>query len=165
MIGQYLSNTNESATVSILQKFSELNKALHRKYTPNNKDVCFLLYSPSSRIAISREKKSKTLPPPFPRRNYRWKFRSMPSLQLQVLSSSSILEGTAFLSLQHRVLYSWKHTLQHQPKKKVSFETAGCEPTRPQRRSRFFCLLGQHHGIVSWGTSSINKMAPTLFCR
>jgi len=28
MIGQYLSNTNESATVSISQKFSELNKAL-----------------------------------------------------------------------------------------------------------------------------------------
>ena len=27
MIGQYLSNTNESATVSIFQKFSELNKA------------------------------------------------------------------------------------------------------------------------------------------
>jgi len=27
MIGQYLSNTNESATVSISQKFSELNKA------------------------------------------------------------------------------------------------------------------------------------------
>jgi len=28
MIGQYLSNTNENATVSILQKFSELNKAV-----------------------------------------------------------------------------------------------------------------------------------------
>jgi len=28
MIGQYLSNTNENATVSISQKFSELNKAL-----------------------------------------------------------------------------------------------------------------------------------------
>ena len=28
MIGQYLSNTNESATISILQKFLELNKAL-----------------------------------------------------------------------------------------------------------------------------------------
>jgi len=28
MIGQYLSNTNENATVSIFQKFSELNKAL-----------------------------------------------------------------------------------------------------------------------------------------
>jgi len=27
MIGQYLSNTNESATVSILQNFLELNKA------------------------------------------------------------------------------------------------------------------------------------------
>jgi hypothetical protein len=27
MIGQYLSDTNESATVSILQNFSELNKA------------------------------------------------------------------------------------------------------------------------------------------
>ena len=28
MIGQYLSNTNESATMSILQNFLELNKAL-----------------------------------------------------------------------------------------------------------------------------------------
>jgi len=28
MIGQYLSNTNESATVSISQNFLELNKAL-----------------------------------------------------------------------------------------------------------------------------------------
>jgi len=28
MIGQFLSNTNESATVSILQNFLELNKAL-----------------------------------------------------------------------------------------------------------------------------------------
>ena len=28
MIGQYLSQTNESATVPILQKFLELNKAL-----------------------------------------------------------------------------------------------------------------------------------------
>ena len=28
MIKQYLSNTNESATISILQKFLELNKAL-----------------------------------------------------------------------------------------------------------------------------------------
>ena len=28
MIGQYLSNTNESATVSILQNFLKLNKAL-----------------------------------------------------------------------------------------------------------------------------------------
>jgi len=28
MIGQYLSNTNENATVFIFQKFSELNKAL-----------------------------------------------------------------------------------------------------------------------------------------
>jgi len=28
MIGQYLSNTNENATVPILQKFLQLNKAL-----------------------------------------------------------------------------------------------------------------------------------------
>jgi len=28
MIGQYLSNTNENATVSILQNFLQLNKAL-----------------------------------------------------------------------------------------------------------------------------------------
>jgi hypothetical protein len=28
MIGQYLSNTNESATVPVLQNFLELNKAL-----------------------------------------------------------------------------------------------------------------------------------------
>jgi hypothetical protein len=31
MIEQYLSNTNESATMSIFQIFSELNKALIRK--------------------------------------------------------------------------------------------------------------------------------------
>jgi hypothetical protein len=31
MIGQYLSNTNESATVSIFQNFSELNKASRKK--------------------------------------------------------------------------------------------------------------------------------------
>ena len=30
MIGQYLSNTNESATVSISQNFLELDKALER---------------------------------------------------------------------------------------------------------------------------------------
>jgi hypothetical protein len=35
MIGQYLSNTNESATVSISQNFSELNKAL--VYNDDNK--------------------------------------------------------------------------------------------------------------------------------
>ena len=33
MIGQYLSNTNENATVSILQKFLELNKAVHAKFS------------------------------------------------------------------------------------------------------------------------------------
>ena len=33
MIGQFLSNTNESATVSILQNFLELNKALAEKST------------------------------------------------------------------------------------------------------------------------------------
>jgi len=31
MIGQYLSNTNEIATVSILQKFLELNKAIIKR--------------------------------------------------------------------------------------------------------------------------------------
>ena len=34
MIGQYLSNTNESATVSIFQNFSELNKALKEAARP-----------------------------------------------------------------------------------------------------------------------------------
>jgi len=37
MIGQYLSNTNESATVSILQNFSELNKAYSLR--PKKSDV------------------------------------------------------------------------------------------------------------------------------
>jgi hypothetical protein len=36
MIGQYLSNTNESATISILQKKLELNKAL----TENIQALC-----------------------------------------------------------------------------------------------------------------------------
>jgi len=42
MIGQYLSNTNESATVSILQKFSELNKAS----TDKAKTFAFSICSP-----------------------------------------------------------------------------------------------------------------------
>jgi len=35
MIGQYLSNTNETATVSIFQKFLELNKALVHPWNQN----------------------------------------------------------------------------------------------------------------------------------
>ena len=42
MIGQYLSNTNENATVSISQNFSELNKALVilAKSNVNNRAKC-----------------------------------------------------------------------------------------------------------------------------
>jgi len=43
MIGQYLSNTNEFATVSILQKFLDLNKALEK--STNLSDNMFVVYN------------------------------------------------------------------------------------------------------------------------
>ena len=39
MIGQYLSNTNKSATVSILQNFLELNKAKDSRQVKNSSDA------------------------------------------------------------------------------------------------------------------------------
>jgi len=39
MIGQYLSNTNESATVLIFQNFLELNKASDSEQVPVDSDL------------------------------------------------------------------------------------------------------------------------------